>query len=135
VTLQVGIDVVAVEFVRDSLRAHGDRYLERIFTEQEVKDCRLEEGISIERLAARFAAKEATMKALRLPRDEGLDLRSIELVREPGGWTSLRLSGGAAALAERQGISELAVSITHDGPVAAAVVVASRAGRTPLSAP
>jgi holo-[acyl-carrier protein] synthase len=125
VTLQVGIDVVAVEFVRDSLRTLGDRYLRRVYTEQEIEDCRGKDGVSAERLAARFAAKEAAMKALRLPPDEGLDLRTIELVRESGGWTSLRLTGSAADLAARRGIADLAVSISHDGPVAAAVVVAS----------
>jgi holo-[acyl-carrier protein] synthase len=121
--LRVGIDLVSVESVRESLREHGDRYLERIYTAQEIADCRDGDEISAERLAARFAAKEAAMKALRLPPSEGLDWRSIELVREPDGWTRLRLSGRARELADRQGIGSLEVSVSHEGPLAAAVVL------------
>jgi holo-[acyl-carrier protein] synthase len=123
--VRVGIDLVDVESVRESLRVHGAHYLRRIFTDGEVADCQAEDGPSAERLAARFAVKEAAMKALRLPPDEGLDLRAIELVRAPGGWTTLRLTGAAAALAERQGLAEFDVSIAHEGAYAVAVVVAS----------
>lgn len=124
-TIRTGIDLVSVEAVRESLQAYGDRYLGRTYTEREVADCQGDSGPAPERLAARFAAKEATMKALRLPPDEGLDWRSIELVREHEGWTSIRLSGRARELAARAGIVHMAVSVTHEGPFAAAVVIAS----------
>ena len=124
-SLRVGVDLVSVESVRESLRTHGDRYLQRIFTPREVDDCREEGVVSAERLAARFAAKEAAMKALRLPPSEGLDWRSIELVREADGWTWLRLTGRASELAGREGVTELAVSVSHEGGLATAVVVAT----------
>jgi len=124
VSLRVGVDLVEVEAVRAALQEHGDRYLQRTFTERELVDCSSADGVSVERLAARFAAKEAAMKALRLPPDEGIAWTSIEVVRAPEGWTSLRLAGDAAALAERQGIGELAVSVAHEGAFATAVVVA-----------
>ncbi|MGH9293023.1 MAG: holo-ACP synthase, partial [Acidimicrobiales bacterium] len=74
-------------------------------------------------LAARFAAKEATFKLLGAG-DELPPWRSIEVVREDSGRTSLRLYGRAEELALAAGVSELAVSLTHEGPIAAAVIVA-----------
>ncbi|MGB2875131.1 MAG: holo-ACP synthase [Gaiellaceae bacterium] len=121
--VRVGIDLVEVTSVRQSLRTHAQRYLDRIYTEAEVADCRTTAGVRAEGLAARFAAKEAVLKVLR-PGDEGVAWRAIEVVREPAGWTSLRLSGRAAELAEQARITELAVSLSHEGPLATAVVVA-----------
>jgi holo-[acyl-carrier protein] synthase len=74
-------------------------------------------------LAARFAAKEATIKVLR-PVGHQPDWRSVEVRRHSEGWCTMALSGHAAALADQAGIAELAVSLTHEGDVAAAVVVA-----------
>jgi holo-[acyl-carrier protein] synthase len=77
-------------------------------------------------LAARFAAKEATIKVLRpngLP-DEAVDWRSIEVRREETGWCSLRLTGEARVLAERAGVTDISVSLSHEGEMATAVVVA-----------
>jgi holo-[acyl-carrier protein] synthase len=112
-----------VEAVTQSLRDHGDRYIERVYTDREVEDCRHEGGLDAERLAARFAAKEATLKVLR-PDEEGVSLRSIEVRRHPAGWVELELSGPAAALAERAGITQLALSFSHEQGLANAVVVA-----------
>jgi holo-[acyl-carrier protein] synthase len=109
--LRIGIDLVDVGDVRDSLRVHGERYLQRIFTEREIEDCRGRP----ERLAERFAAKEAALKVLR-EADEPIPWREIEVDGE-----TLRLSGRAAELAAEL---QLAVSSSHEGPVAAAVVVA-----------
>jgi holo-[acyl-carrier protein] synthase len=120
---RVGIDMVSVEAVRESIREHGDRYLERVYTENELSDCHTDQGILAERLAARFAAKEATLKVLR-PNDEGVPWRSIEVRRDPRGWVELELSGQAASLASAAGLTELSLSITHEGEFAAAVVLA-----------
>jgi holo-[acyl-carrier protein] synthase len=120
---RVGIDLVSVESVQDSVETHADRYLERIYTARELDDCRTAEGVSAERLAARFAAKEAALKVLR-PGDEGVPWSAIEVVRDPAGWVDLRLSGRAAALAAEAGASGFAVSLTHEGAFASAVVIA-----------
>ena len=77
---------------------------------------------SYESLAARFAAKEATVKVLR-PVGARPDWRDIEVHRSSDGWTEIRLFGKAAVLAAEAGIDELAVSLTHEGSTAAAVVV------------
>ncbi len=121
--LRVGIDLVSVEEVEESIRTHGPRYLERVYTDREVGDCTSPAGVDPERLAARFAAKEATMKVLR-PDDEGIPWRSIEVRREPGGWVGLELTGRAAALADAARVADLAVSLTHESGFASAVVVA-----------
>jgi holo-[acyl-carrier protein] synthase len=121
--VRVGIDLVSVEAVRESIRTHAQRYLDRVYTERELEDCMTASGVDPERLAARFAAKEAALKVLR-PGDVGLSLRAIEVRRSPGGWVELELSGVASALASDSGLSNFALSITHEAGYASAVVIA-----------
>jgi holo-[acyl-carrier protein] synthase len=123
--LRVGIDLVAVQTVRDAVSEHGERYLKRIYTDAEVRECRTPRGLIPERLAARFAAKEATIKVLR-PRDEPIPWQSIELVRHPSGWVELELSGRAATSAAEQRLGDFAVSVSHEAGFATAVVIAHR---------
>jgi holo-[acyl-carrier protein] synthase len=94
-----------------------------VYTDDELAYCNAGGPNRFGRLAARFAAKEATLKALR-PTDDGISWTSIEVVREPGGWCDVRLTGAAAELAARAGIRSLALSVTHEQGLAAAVVVA-----------
>jgi holo-[acyl-carrier protein] synthase len=122
--LRVGIDLVSVSSVRDSIQRHAERYLERIYTERELQDCRTPAGVDPERLAARFAAKEATLKVLR-PTDQTIPWRAIEVLRDPSGWVELQLSGPAAHLAAAAGLTDFSVSLTHEGGFASAIVVAS----------
>jgi holo-[acyl-carrier protein] synthase len=124
VPLRVGIDLVSVESVRDSVNEHAEHYLRRVYTEREVRDCSKPGGVDPERLAARFAAKEATLKVLR-PGEVGVPWFQIEVRRNPEGSVELELSGAAAALAAEAGLTELALSITHEGGFASAVVIAS----------
>ncbi len=121
---RVGIDLASVDAVEQSLSAHGDAYLARVYTPRELDHCRGEHGVSVERLAARFAAKEAAIKVLRPSEHDALAWSSIEVVVQPGGWVALELTGAAARLAAETGIEALQLSITHEGPQAAAVVVA-----------
>jgi len=122
--VRAGIDLVSVEAVRESLGTHGRHYLDRVYTEREVQDCTGPGGVDPERLAARFAAKEAALKVLR-PGDVGLSLSEIELRRSPEGWVDLELSGPAAEIAAATGLSDFSVSITHEGGFASAVVIAN----------
>jgi holo-[acyl-carrier protein] synthase len=121
--LRVGIDLVATDAVRDSIASHGDRYLDRIYSAHELSDCSSATAVDPERLAGRFAAKEATFKVLRVG-DEAVGWRDVEVRRHPSGWVELLLSGQAATLAGEAGISDLALSLSHDQGFAAAVVVA-----------
>ena len=124
--MRVGIDLVSVDSVDESIREHGARYLERIHTERELRDCRTELGPVAERLAARFAAKEATIKVLRPTPDTAVPWRSIEVVRHSSGWVALELGGQAQALADAAGLHDFALSITHEQGHAAAVVIAEQ---------
>ena len=125
VPMRAGVDLVSVAAVRDSLEEHGEHYLRRVYTERERQECTTPAGVvDPERLAARFAAKEATLKVLR-PREEGIPWNAIEVRRDPSGWVEVELSGPARALAMDAGVSDLSLSISHEGGFATAVVVAS----------
>jgi holo-[acyl-carrier protein] synthase len=130
VALRVGIDLVSVEHVEESVRVHAGRYLQRVYTERELHDCTRPDGApDAQRLAARFAAKEATLKVLRST-DEAVPWHTIGVRSGLHGAPSIELAGAAARLARRRGVESLAVSLTHEGPFAAAIVVASvREGR------
>jgi len=121
--LRVGADVVSVHQVEESVARFGARYLERVYTQHELASSVGDSPVRAASLAARFAAKEATLKVLR-PTGHQPDWRSVEVRRHASGWCTMALSGHAALLADQAGIAELAVSLTHEGDVAAAVVVA-----------
>ena len=121
--LRVGIDLVFADTVRESLEAHGKSYLERVFTTAEVADCSGGGSVDPVRLAARFAAKEAAFKVLRVG-DTAVGWHEVEVRRDPSGWVTLSLSGSAAELAQEQQIEHLSLSLTHERGAAAAVVIA-----------
>ena len=121
--MRIGVDLTRVADVAASLACFGDRYLRRIYTEHEIASCTGAPEVVASRLAARFAAKEAVVKVLR-PTGARPEWRDIEVRRAPEGACSLRLTGNAAKLASAEGITSLAVCLTHEGDMAAAVVVA-----------
>lgn len=110
----VGIDVVDVARFRESLE-RTPTLGGRLFTEAEAT-------LSVESLAARFAAKEAFVKALRGP--AGMSWRDIEVVSTPSGAPEFVLHGAAQARVKELGITRTHLSLSHDGPVATAFVVA-----------
>ena len=89
--------------MRAALAEFGDRYLNRVFTPHEVASATGEGEVQARRLAARFAAKEATMKAIGRGDDQLPAWRSIEVRPDAGGLCTLRLSGHSAALARGRG--------------------------------
>ncbi len=119
--LLTGVDIVEIERVAALARRYGERFRDRVFTRREWNDC----AGRAESLAARFAAKEATIKALgsREPA-----LHEIEVVRPPSSRPRLRLHGRAAEVARELGVRELALSLTHGKEHAVAFVVATRDG-------
>ncbi|KHO18150.1 holo-ACP synthase [Mycolicibacterium setense] len=118
--IRVGCDVVALEEIENSLASFGERFLAKIYTADEVATCAGPNRLP--RLAARFAAKEATMKAFARPDAAFLPLE-IEVVAVDH-LPTLRLAGSAAQLAAEQQWQEISLSITHAECHAAAVVVA-----------
>ncbi len=114
----VGIDIIEIERIAETYKRFGERFLRRIYTDAEIAYCR---GRAPQ-LAARFAAKEAMMKALGTG-VRGVGWRDIEIVRSRGGPPAIRLSGRAAKVAERQGMLHSALSISHSREYAVASVV------------
>ena len=104
--IRVGIDLVAADSVEQSLRAaHGERYLERVYTERELGECRTSIGLDAERLAARFAVKEAAMKVLRPTEHDAVPWTEIEVRHaDASDAVEVELSGRAAELAAASGI-------------------------------
>jgi holo-[acyl-carrier protein] synthase len=129
----IGIDIAEVTAVAQSIAIFGQRYLDRVYTAEELAYCTAPGRDPAPHLAARFAAKEATFKALRQG-DEPVDWRSVEVRRRPDGSCHIALYDGARALAARRGLSSFSVSMTHDGGYAAAIVVGGQA-RTMRTAP
>lgn len=121
--LGLGLDIVAIEEVARSLQAVGARFEARMYTAAERAYAASVASQRHARLAARFAAKEAAIKALSLS-DAGIDWREIEVAHEGDGAPVLRLHGKVQALAARAGVTRVVISLSHDGPCAAAIVAA-----------
>src|SRR5205814_4958160 len=107
--MRVGVDLVSVAAVEEALKDHGEHYLTRVYTAGEVEDA----GGDASRLAARFAAKEATLKVLRA-HEIGIPWSTIEVVRTEWGGVALSLTGAAAARAEEQQLPDFRVSPSHE---------------------
>jgi holo-[acyl-carrier protein] synthase len=116
----IGIDLIEVERIESALERRP-RLAERLFTQAE-RDYAAGRARPGRHLAARFAAKEAALKALGLG---GMRMGQIEVVGGGDGPPALRLTGDAAAVAQREGV-ELAVSLTHSRELAAAAVTTVR---------
>jgi len=116
--LTTGVDIIEISRVRAVLERYNDRFQRRIFTAREIAYCKGRAP----NLAARFAAKEATMKALGTG-VRGVGWKDIEVVRQPSGAPSIQLYGRAEARAKRLGVAEIDLSISHSKEYAVAFVV------------
>jgi holo-[acyl-carrier protein] synthase len=125
--VRAGLDLVDVDAVASCLIRHGARYTGRLFTDAEVADCPGPPQVAARGLAARFAAKEAVIKVL-APAQDPPRWRDIEVVRSSNGGCRLSLSGRAQALSVGAGIETWSASLTHEGHMAAAVVLATSTG-------
>ena len=117
-----GIDIAEVPRIREAIERHGERFLKRIFTEGEIQYCESKAN-RVERYAARFAAKEAGMKAIGTGWNHGVRWRDIEVARKPGGRPTLLLHGRAAEFAAKLGATNIALSLTHTAEQAFAQVI------------
>jgi holo-[acyl-carrier protein] synthase len=113
----------SVAEVAHSIARFGERYVRRLYTDHEVESCGGVRPEAAPGLTARFAAKEATIKLLRVT-DEVPTWRDIEVRRQPGGWCELSLGGLAALLADRAGLQNVSLSMSRSGGTAIATVVA-----------
>ena len=117
-----GIDIAEVPRIAQALNRHGERFLHRVYTEGEINYCDSKAN-RIERYAARFAAKEAAMKALGTGWNHGVRWRDIEVSRLPGGRPTIKFHGKAAEFAARLGMTNVALSISHTSEQAIAQVI------------
>jgi holo-[acyl-carrier protein] synthase len=117
-----GIDIAEVPRIREAIARHGQRFLHRIFTEGEIQYCESKAN-RVERYAARFAAKEAGMKAIGTGWNHGVRWRDLEVARKPGGRPTLLLHGKAAEFAAKLGATNIALSLTHTEAEAMAQVI------------
>lgn len=118
----LGTDLCEVPRIEQAIARFGERFVQRVYTEQEIAYCRSKAN-SVERFAARFAAKEAAMKALGTGQRQGVTWKSIAVENVRGGRPTLRLTGAAAQVAERLQVRTSSLSLTHTEQVAMAVVI------------
>src|SRR5579885_1997022 len=107
-----GIDIAEVDRIAGSIERFGRRFVERVFTADEIRYCESKANRA-ERYAARFAAKEASMKALGTGWSRGVRWRDIEVGREPGGRPTIMFHGKAAEFAAKLGAAHVALSLSH----------------------
>ena len=119
--LTTGVDIIEIHRIKQVLDRYGERFLNRLFTPNEIDYC----NGRAPNLAGRFAAKEATMKALGTGA-RGVSWKDIEVVRADSGAPSVKLYGRAENRAERLRVVEISVSISHSREYAVAFVVAQR---------
>lgn len=117
-----GIDIAEVPRIRQSIERFGERFLHRIYTPGEIRYCDSKRN-RVERYAARFAAKEAAMKALGTGWSRGVRWRDCEVVRLPGGRPTLVFHGKAGEFAARLEVKNIALSISHTVDQALAQVI------------
>ncbi len=120
--LGIGIDQCDVARMQRQLEASADRFVEALFLPDEIAYCQGKHRPA-EHFAARFAAKEAVVKALAAAGGEGTFWKDIEIVRSPGGHPRIELTGRLRELAAGLGVSRIHVSLTHTADLAAAVVI------------
>jgi holo-[acyl-carrier protein] synthase len=117
----LGFDATDIPRIAEVLERYGDRFLHRLFTAGEIAYCTRRRNPA-PHLAARFAAKEAGMKALGTGHSRGVLWKDLEVVRVSGP-PQLRLHGGAAARAERMGVRSSLLTLTHSDALAMAQVL------------
>jgi len=117
-----GIDIAEVPRIAESIKRFGDRFIRRVFTEGEIRYCDTKAN-RIERYAARFAAKEAAMKAIGTGWNRGVTWRDVEVCRMPGGRPTITFHGKAAEFAAQLGTKHIALSLSHTEQFAIAQVI------------
>lgn len=117
-----GIDIAEVPRIAAAIERFGERFLRRVFTEGEIRYCDSKAN-RMERYAARFAAKEAAMKALGTGWNRGIRWRDIEVLRQPGGRPTIKFHGTAEEFAKKLDAQHVSLSLSHTPEQAIASVI------------
>jgi len=118
----IGMDLVEIDRIEDSIRRFGDRFLGRILRAEEIRYCQ-DQGRPGLHVAARFAAKEAASKAFGTGIGADLGWLDLEVVRDASGKPTLVLHGAGKVFAEKLGIRAIHLTLTHTGTTAGATVI------------
>jgi len=122
VIVGIGTDLAEVSRIREAIERHGRRFIDRIFTPAEIAYAERKANV-FERFAARFAAKEAGMKAIGTGWKRGVRWQDFEVINLPSGKPTLALHGVASTVAEKLGARNVALSLTHTAEQAMAIVI------------
>jgi holo-[acyl-carrier protein] synthase len=117
-----GVDLCEVQRIKDAITRHGRRFVERIYTAREIAYAESKANL-YERYAARFAAKEAGMKALGTGWRGGITWHDFEVTNLPSGRPTLQFHGKAAEIAKHLGVENISLSITHTSVQGMALVI------------
>lgn len=117
-----GVDIVNVKRVESIIARHGERFLNKVFTAGEIAYCR-RRHYPHQNFAARIAAKEAGSKAIGTGWRQGVQWKHFEVTRAPSGKPSLVVHGRAKEILEAAGVSNMALSMSHDENYAIAHVI------------
>jgi holo-[acyl-carrier protein] synthase len=123
----VGIDLVKIQRMANALKRWGERFQQKAFTPGEIQYC-LRKRDPSPSFAARFAAKEAFVKALGIGLRRGVHLKDVEVQRGSLGKPVLKLHGRAKEFCDQEGITGIFLSLTHDQDFSSAVVVLEKNG-------
>ena len=118
----IGYDLVQVSRIKDALRRWGERFQNKVFTPGEIRYC-LEKKNPAPHFAARFAAKEALVKALGIGIRRGVHWKDVEVQRGLLGRPVLKIHGRAVEICRNEGLENFFLSLTHDGDYSGAMVV------------
>jgi holo-[acyl-carrier protein] synthase len=118
----VGVDLVDIQRLETVLQRWGDRFVNRVFTEQEAEFC-FKRAFPASPLALRFAAKEAFSKAMGLGMRKGIRWRDIEVFHHSGGRPGLRLQGRSSEICRERQITRIHLSLSDEGRYGIAMVV------------
>jgi holo-[acyl-carrier protein] synthase len=122
VIVGTGVDLCEVDRLREAILRYGDRFKHRVFTDREIAYSERKANL-YERYAARFAAKEAGMKALGTGWRGGIGWRDFEVTNLSSGRPTLAFHGRAADVAKTLGVRNVALSLTHTRDQAMAMVI------------
>ena len=122
----IGVDIIEIERIKQAIARWGDNFLQRIYTQPELRLYQKHPAS----LATRFAGKEAVIKALGTPLDRGFRWKDVEILSEPSGKPVVRLYGKAQRLAKRLGLGSIAISLSHSKDYAIALAAAEEVGKS-----
>lgn len=122
----IGTDIIECLRIAQMIERHGELFIARVYTPLEIQYCQSRK-LATQHFAARWAGKEAVLKALGTGWRKGISWRDIEIRNDPGGRPSVEIRGGAADVVEQLGIIEMHISLSHCRSHATAYAVAEGA--------